>query len=219
MTNTGTRAGAEIAQVYVGQPAGAGEPPKNLRGFQRVQLNPGQTQRVTVTLDARSFQTWTGGWTSTAGTHQIYVGASSRDIRLTGTVGSGATTPVISLRAHANGRLVTAENAGAAALIANRDAIGPWEQFDQVAAGNGLIALRSHANNRYVTAAPGQSLIANATTIAQQQQFRVVTNGDGSISLVAAANNQYVCAENAGAASLIANRTAIGPWEEFDLMH
>jgi hypothetical protein len=74
-----------------------------------------------------------------------------------------------------------------------------------------------HANNRYVTAAPGQSLIANATTVGQQQQFRVVTNGDGSISL-ATADNHYVCAENAGAASLIANRTAIGPWEEFDLL-
>ncbi|GIH20397.1 beta-glucosidase [Rugosimonospora africana] len=92
VTNTGTRAGAEVAQVYVGQPAATGEPPKNLRGFQRVSLNPGQSQHVSLTLDARSFQTWTGnGWTNSAGTHQIYVGSSSRDIRLTGstTVGSG----------------------------------------------------------------------------------------------------------------------------------
>ena len=220
VTNTGTRSGAEVAQVYVSQPAAAGEPPRNLRGFRRVQLNPGQTAHVAVTLDARSFQTWANGaWQTTPGTHTIAVGASSRDIRLTGTTGIGAGAPVISLRAHANGKLVTAENAGAAPLIANRDAIGPWEQFDQVDAGNGWIALRSHANNQFVTAAPGQSLIANATAITQQQQFRVVTNSDGSISLVAAANNQYVCAENAGAASLIANRTAIGPWEEFDLLH
>jgi len=220
VTNTGTRAGAEVAQVYVSQPAAAGEPPRNLRGFRKAPLNPGQTAHVALTLDARSFQTWVNGaWQTTAGTHTIAVGASSRDIRLTGTTTFGTSTPVISLRAHANGKLVTAENAGAAPLIANRDAIGPWEQFDQVDAGNGTIALRSHANNRYVTAAPGQSLIANATAVTQQQQFRVVTNGDGSISLVAAANNQYVCAENAGAASLIANRTAIGPWEEFDLLH
>jgi beta-glucosidase len=220
VTNTGTRSGAEVAQVYVSQPAAAGEPPRNLRGFRKVQLNPGQTAHVAVTLDARSFQTWANGaWQTTPGTHTIAVGASSRDIRLTGTTGIGAGAPVISLRAHANGKLVTAENAGAAPLIANRDAIGPWEQFDQVDAGNGWIALRSHANNQFVTAAPGQSLIANATAITQQQQFRVVNNSDGSISLVAAANNQYVCAENAGAASLIANRTAIGPWEEFDLLH
>jgi beta-glucosidase len=91
VTNTGTRAGAEVAQVYVGQPASAGEPPKNLRGFGRVSLNPGQTQHVSLTLDKRSFQTWTGSWTSSAGVHQIFVGSSSRDIRLTGstTVGGG----------------------------------------------------------------------------------------------------------------------------------
>ena len=86
VTNTGTRAGSEVAQVYVGQPAATGEPPKNLRGFAKVTLNPGQTQRVTVTLDARSFQSWTAGWSTAAGSNQILVGASSRDIRLTGAV-------------------------------------------------------------------------------------------------------------------------------------
>ena len=70
VTNTGARAGSEVAQVYVGQPpAGAGEPPKNLRGFAKVPLNPGQTQRISVTLDARSFQHWDDGWSTTGGTH------------------------------------------------------------------------------------------------------------------------------------------------------
>jgi len=41
---------------------------------------------------------------------------------------------------------------------------------------------------------------------------------DGSVSLLALVNNRYVTAENAGAAPLIANRTAIGPWEQFDLV-
>nr|BFE58803.1 hypothetical protein GCM10020063_033290 [Dactylosporangium thailandense] len=94
VTNTGTRAGAEVPQVYVGQPASTGEPPKNLRGFAKVSLAAGQTQRVTVTLDARSFQTWGTAWTTTAGTHQVYVGASSRDIRLTGQVSIGGTNGV-----------------------------------------------------------------------------------------------------------------------------
>ncbi|MEU6852963.1 glycoside hydrolase family 3 C-terminal domain-containing protein [Actinacidiphila alni] len=84
VTNTGSTAGAEVAQVYVGQPATTGEPPKNLRGFERVSLNPGQTQHVSVTLDARSFQYWTNGWTNAAGSNTVYVGSSSRDIRLTG---------------------------------------------------------------------------------------------------------------------------------------
>ncbi|WP_081680868.1 glycoside hydrolase family 3 C-terminal domain-containing protein [Cellulomonas sp. URHD0024] len=86
VTNTGTRAGAEVAQVYVTQPSAAGEAPRNLRGFSRIQLNPGQTQRATVTLDARSFQYWAGSWTKAPGTQTVSVGSSSRDIRLTGTV-------------------------------------------------------------------------------------------------------------------------------------
>jgi beta-glucosidase len=91
VTNTGTRAGSEVAQVYVGQPAATGEPPKNLRGFQRVTLDPGASQHVSVTLDARSFQYWNNGWTNATGANAISVGSSSRDIRLTGqvTIGSG----------------------------------------------------------------------------------------------------------------------------------
>jgi beta-glucosidase len=95
VTNTGTRAGAEVAQIYVGQPASTGEPPKNLRGFAKVSLAPGQTQRATVTLDKRSFQYWNGGWTTATGSNQILVGASSRDIRLTGTVTIGTTGGVL----------------------------------------------------------------------------------------------------------------------------
>jgi hypothetical protein len=124
---------------------------------------------------------------------------------------------VVSLRSRANNLYVTAEDAGAAALIANRTAIGGWEQFDQVDAGGGSIALKAHANGKYVTAGP-QPLIADATAVGAAQKFTVVRNGDGSVSLRAAANGLYVCAENAGAAALIANRTAIGGWESFDLI-
>ena len=87
VTNTGSVAGTEVAQVYVGEPTSVGEPPKNLDGFQRVTLNPGQTQHVTLTLNARAFQYWnTTGWSNAAGVNQVYVGSSSRDVRLTGQV-------------------------------------------------------------------------------------------------------------------------------------
>jgi len=126
----------------------------------------------------------------------------------------------VSLRAHANNKYVTAENAGAAALIANRTAIGPWETFDDIDLGNGNIALQAHANNDYVTAesAGASPLIANRTAIGPWETFLLVHNADGSISLKAQANGKYVTADNAGASPLIANRTAIGPWEEFDLI-
>jgi hypothetical protein len=133
---------------------------------------------------------------------------------------SAGTTTVISLRAHANNEYVTADNAGAAALIANRTAIGTWETFDEIDQGNGYVALRAHANNQYVTAANSGAdpLIASATAVGTWEQFKVIHNSDGSVSLQARVNSDYVTAENAGAAALIANRTAIGPWEEFDLI-
>ena len=86
VTNTGSRAGAEVAQVYVGQPATTGEPPNSLRGFTRVTLNAGQTQHVSVTLDARSFQYWNNGWTKATGANTIRVGGSSRSLPLSGSV-------------------------------------------------------------------------------------------------------------------------------------
>ncbi|PRY19445.1 beta-glucosidase [Pseudosporangium ferrugineum] len=86
VTNTGSRAGAEVSQVYVGQPAETGEPPNNLRGFARVELAPGEAGRVTAVLDARSFQHWDAGWRTAGGAYRISVGSSSRDPRLTAEV-------------------------------------------------------------------------------------------------------------------------------------
>jgi beta-glucosidase len=91
ITNTGERAGAEIAQVYLGLPASTGEPPKRLVGWAKVELMPGETKEVSVTLDpnatSRPFSYWdvsTNGWEIASGDYRVYVGASSRDIRLTG---------------------------------------------------------------------------------------------------------------------------------------
>ncbi|MFC4035603.1 GDSL-type esterase/lipase family protein [Streptomyces polygonati] len=125
----------------------------------------------------------------------------------------------VALRAHANGKWVTAPNGGSSALIASGDAIGTAQQFDEINQGNGLIALRSHANSLIVTAenAGAAPLIANRTAAGSWETFQLLQNPDGSFSLKAQINGKYVTAENAGAASLIANRDAVGPWEEFDI--
>jgi hypothetical protein len=135
-------------------------------------------------------------------------------------VSGGGGGTVISLRASANNKIVTADNAGASPLIANQTAIGPWESFDLLDAGNGNIALRAHANNKIVTAenAGGSPLIANRDAIGLWETFQLIHNGNGTVSLLAKVNNRYVTAENAGASALIANRTAIGGWEEFTLI-
>jgi beta-glucosidase len=73
----------------VGFPATTGEPPKQLKGFQKVWLQPGQSKQVTIPLDSRSFSYWDPAaqkWVVAPGTYRILVGGSSRDIRLTGSV-------------------------------------------------------------------------------------------------------------------------------------
>jgi beta-glucosidase len=74
VTNTGARAGAAVPEVYVGDPASVGEPPKQLKGFRRVQLGPGQTAAVTIPLDAMSFAHWDAAshkWAVSAGAYQV----------------------------------------------------------------------------------------------------------------------------------------------------
>src|SRR3954471_9906362 len=79
--NTGNRAGAEVAQLYVGMPNQTGEPPKQLKGYSKVVLSPGQSKDVTLSLGRRAFSYWgTGGWTVAKGCYRIMLGSSSRDI-------------------------------------------------------------------------------------------------------------------------------------------
>ena len=89
ITNTGGRTGAETGQVYVGFPKRDGEPPRQLKGFEKVSLEGGRSKTVTVDLDARSFQHWNttkNGWVATRGCYTIAVGGSSRDLPLSGAV-------------------------------------------------------------------------------------------------------------------------------------
>jgi beta-glucosidase len=83
--NTGERAGAEVAQVYLALPASTGEPPRRLVAWDKLSLRPGQSRRVALQIDAERLAYWnvaTSSWAIAPGTYQIYVGSSSRDIRL-----------------------------------------------------------------------------------------------------------------------------------------
>ena len=86
LTNTGNRAGAEVAQVYIADThSEIPRPPKELKGFVKLHLAPGETQRVTVDLDRRSFAYFDverGDWTVTPGDFEILVGPTSGDIEL-----------------------------------------------------------------------------------------------------------------------------------------
>jgi beta-glucosidase len=99
VANTGSRRGAEASQVYLSLPAEAGEPSKRLVGFEKVNLRPGQSQRVTVRIDESGTNhpfsyfepdpngTWADGiWRTPSGTYVIHVGTSSADVPLEQTV-------------------------------------------------------------------------------------------------------------------------------------
>jgi beta-glucosidase len=80
VTNVGHRSGAEVAQLYLGDPASTGEPPRELAGFQRVSLAPGQSARVSFVVTPQQESWWddsANGWTQSAGPYGVYVGDSS----------------------------------------------------------------------------------------------------------------------------------------------
>ncbi len=87
--NTGRRAGSEVVQVYAGRLPGVDSPVRKLAGFTKVDLRPGQSRSVTVTVDRRALSYWDGDrdrWVTPRGLVPLYVGASSTDVRLSGAV-------------------------------------------------------------------------------------------------------------------------------------
>ncbi len=84
--NTGTRAGSDVAQVYVHDPESVmNRPEKELRGFRKVHLQPGEEQEVSIPLDRRAWEYYTPAlhrWVVEEGEYRILVGRSSRDILL-----------------------------------------------------------------------------------------------------------------------------------------
>ena len=90
LTNTGSRAGAEIVQLYVAKPgAEILRPAQELKGFTKIRLEAGESKTVSIPLDDKAYRYWntkTDSWEIEGGAYELRVGASSADIRLTATV-------------------------------------------------------------------------------------------------------------------------------------
>jgi beta-glucosidase len=90
VTNTGSVAGAEVAQLYVSEPgAKVLRPERELKGFEKVRLTPGETRHLTLNLDARSFSYWddaTKNWKMDVGKFLVHVGDSSEHTPLEGSL-------------------------------------------------------------------------------------------------------------------------------------
>ncbi len=88
ITNTGSREGAEVVQLYLGFPEAAEEPPKQLKGFEKIHLKPGESKPVAMKIDENNLAFWdteSHGWKILPGAYSVMVGSSSRDIRLKST--------------------------------------------------------------------------------------------------------------------------------------
>lgn len=100
LTNSGQMDGAETAQLYIGRKdSGIFRPAKELKGFQKVFLKKAESKRVSILFDDKSFRYWnilSNNWETEGGAYQIFIGASSADIRLKGSIvvaGETASTP------------------------------------------------------------------------------------------------------------------------------
>src|SRR5580658_6396623 len=119
ITNTGSVAGADVAQMYVGDPAASQDPPKQLKGFQRMSLNPGQSATVSFPLTIHDLASWSStanAWEAQAGTYSISVGDSSASLPLSGTT-SLAQTLTGQVAAGASGAGVSAANTAVSAGV------------------------------------------------------------------------------------------------------
>jgi beta-glucosidase len=87
--NTGNSAGAEVVQLYVSDHNTAVDMPvKELRGFQKVTLQPGESRDVTITIGGRAFQYWDeakNGWATSLGKRTMLVGTASDNLPLKAT--------------------------------------------------------------------------------------------------------------------------------------
>jgi len=86
VNNTGDLQGKEVVQMYIGFPEKSGEPPKILRGFNKVDLKSHEATTVEFTLTDRDLSIWdveTHDWALQSGDFDIFIGSSSRDIRAT----------------------------------------------------------------------------------------------------------------------------------------
>jgi beta-glucosidase len=84
VTNVGDRPGAEVVQLYLAAPAAAQQPPRQLKGFAKLHLDPGATSQVSLRLDRddlAAFDEASAAWVVHPGRYEVLVGRSSRDLR------------------------------------------------------------------------------------------------------------------------------------------
>ncbi|WP_231915997.1 glycoside hydrolase family 3 C-terminal domain-containing protein [Microbacterium karelineae] len=148
LENTGSVAGAEIAQVYVSRLDASGvlRPALELRGFRKVALEPGESRTVTVPLGERALRHYdveTASWQVESGAYEVRIGASVRDIRLSGRIDVAGTieagTPDPALAAYAAADVVDVSDDAFRALLGRE--IPAHEETAEIRANDPLLRL------------------------------------------------------------------------------
>ena len=128
VTNTGSRAGVEVVQVYIGDPESLVERPvRELKGFARVALEPGESSPVSIELDSRALAYWhpiLKKWTVEGGAFTVELGTSSRDIAATVSIdveGENLSSPLHEMSTVREARAHPASAAAAAQIVSRLD--------------------------------------------------------------------------------------------------
>jgi fibronectin type 3 domain-containing protein len=110
-----------------------------------------------------------------------------------------------------------AENGGGSTLVADRTEIGPWEKFQIIKLTNGYVALKSYEGYYLSASEDEEKLNVEKTEVGKRERFKIVELENNKVALKTY-YNKYVCAEDGGGREVVANRTAIGEWESFELI-
>ncbi len=170
VTNTGRVAGADVAQLYLGDPGAAGEPPRQLKGFQKVHLRPGQAKTVRFVLSGHDLSYWNdaaNGWVVPDGQFRLYLGDSSAPVNLP-LQGSFAVVRTIGAR-YATLNAPATVDAGTtstltARLVNNGDYPLPRAQF------------RLRAPGGWTVSSPAPATIAPGSTVTESFRVTVPKN-------------------------------------------
>jgi hypothetical protein len=124
-------------------------------------------------------------------------------------------TDAISLKA-ANGRLLVAEGGGGRAVLANRDAAGPWERFDVVRQKDGTVALRAFGGQFLSVSATATEVEASAALVGAHEQFRLVADRDTRVALQGP-DGTYVSLGAGSDGPIVSGSRQIGANELFEM--
>lgn len=166
VTNTGNMEGKEIVQLYVSDlTCAARRPVRELKGYEKVSLAPGERKTIHFTLDYRSFAWYNEtikDWYAASGDYQILIGASSRDLRLSGNVHM-TTQKILPLKVHMNttlGELLADERTAAYVTDFKRKLEENFEMSSSDERKDGTVAISDAMNNAMIGCMPLRNVIS-----------------------------------------------------------